>query len=93
MAAQDPDASTENNGMPLAITASLFLALTWTSVFLRTYVRAFMLKGFLVDDWFMLIAQVRHLTKPILIITNTHKCDGGVIPTNGKGAGIRTAAD
>ncbi|KAK6834621.1 hypothetical protein PG987_009315 [Apiospora arundinis] len=58
MAAQDPTLSTENNGFPLIVTAITFLILTWISVSLRTYVRAFMLKGFQADDWLMLIGQL-----------------------------------
>ncbi|KAK8111238.1 uncharacterized protein PG998_007695 [Apiospora kogelbergensis] len=57
MAAQDPTLSIENNGFPLLVTAVTFLVLTWTSVLLRTYVRAFMLNGFQSDDWLMLIGQ------------------------------------
>ena len=57
MAAQDPSVSTESNGAPLVNTAAAFLALTWVSVLLRTYVRAIML-NFQTDDWFMVIAQV-----------------------------------
>lgn len=57
MAAQDPSVSTESNGAPLVNTAAAFLALTWASVLLRTYVRAIML-NFQTDDWFMVIAQV-----------------------------------
>lgn len=59
MAAQDPTVSTESNGGALVATAATFLALTWFSVILRTYVRAIMLKGFQADDWLMLMAQVR----------------------------------
>ncbi|KAK7966697.1 integral membrane family protein [Apiospora aurea] len=58
MAAQDPTVSTESNGYSLIITSIVFLTLTWVSVFLRTYVRAFMLNGFQADDWFMLIGQI-----------------------------------
>ncbi|KAI0167989.1 integral membrane family protein [Pestalotiopsis sp. NC0098] len=57
MAAQDPSVSTESNGAPLVNTAAAFLALTWASVLLRTYVRAIML-NFQTDDWFMVIAQI-----------------------------------
>ena len=50
---------TENNGGALVGTAAVFLALTYFSVLLRTYVRAVLTNGFQVDDWLMLIAQVR----------------------------------
>jgi hypothetical protein len=59
MAAQDPTVSTETNGAALIATSIVFLVLSWLSVFLRTYVRAIMLKGFQMDDWLMLVAQVR----------------------------------
>lgn len=53
----DPDLS-EYNGAPLVATAVTFLALSWISVLLRIYVRAFMTNHFQLDDWFMLIGQV-----------------------------------
>lgn len=65
MAAQDPTLSIENNGFPLLVTAVTFLVLTWTSVLLRTYVRAFMLNGFQSDDWLMLIGQVKTTNLPL----------------------------
>lgn len=68
MAAQDPTVSTENNGYPLIITSIVFLTVTWVSVFLRTYVRAFMLNGFQADDWLMLIGQVR-TTLPLSLLS------------------------
>lgn len=48
----------ENNGGALVGTAAAFLVLSWVSVGLRTYTRAFLMQGFQLDDWFMLIAQV-----------------------------------
>lgn len=48
----------ENNGSALAITAATFLALTYFSVILRVYVRVWLTKSFLADDWLMLVAQV-----------------------------------
>jgi len=48
----------ENNGGPLLGTAVTFLALTYISVALRTYVRAILTKNFQMDDWLMLVAQV-----------------------------------
>ncbi|KAK8038124.1 hypothetical protein PG994_014891 [Apiospora phragmitis] len=68
MAAQDPTVSTENNGYALIVTAIVFLTLTWISVFLRTYVRAYMTKGFQADDWLMLIGQVR-TTLPLALLS------------------------
>ena len=59
MAAQDLSLSTESNGSALVITASTMLVLTWISVSLRVYVRGFLIKGFLLDDWFMVASQVR----------------------------------
>lgn len=52
---------TEYNGDALVITASLFLALTWASVVLRTYVRVFLTKAYQADDWLMLLSQVSQL--------------------------------
>ena len=49
---------TEYNGGALVGTAATFLALTYFSVLLRTYVRAVLTNGFQVDDWLMLVAQV-----------------------------------
>lgn len=49
---------TEYNGGDLVITAAFFLALSWLSVGLRTYTRAYLMKCFQADDWLMLIAQV-----------------------------------
>ncbi|EFQ28128.1 integral membrane family protein [Colletotrichum graminicola M1.001] len=48
----------ESNGGALVATAVSFLVLSWFSVLLRCYVRAFMTNGFQVDDWFMVVAQV-----------------------------------
>nr|XP_036583058.1 integral membrane family protein [Colletotrichum truncatum]KAF6791954.1 integral membrane family protein [Colletotrichum truncatum] len=47
----------ESNGNALVATAITFLILSWLSVLLRCYVRAFMTKGFQSDDWLMLVAQ------------------------------------
>ncbi|KAK1971301.1 integral membrane family protein [Colletotrichum sublineola] len=47
----------ESNGGALVATAVAFLVLSWFSVLLRCYVRAFMTKGFQVNDWFMVVAQ------------------------------------
>ncbi|TDZ51606.1 hypothetical protein CTRI78_v007501 [Colletotrichum trifolii] len=46
----------ESNGGALVATAVAFLVLSWLSVLLRCYVRAFMTKGFQADDWLMLVA-------------------------------------
>ena len=48
----------ENNGAALVITAVVFLVLTWISVGLRTYVRAWMTNGFQSDDVLMLVSLV-----------------------------------
>ncbi|KXH55048.1 integral membrane family protein [Colletotrichum salicis] len=48
----------ESNGGALVATAIAFLVLSWFSVVLRCYVRAFMTKGFQADDWLMLVAQI-----------------------------------
>ncbi len=49
----------ESNGAMLVGTAAFFLALTYLSVGLRTYVRVALTKSFQTDDWLMLAAQVR----------------------------------
>lgn len=51
----------EENGNALVATAIVFLALSWFSVVLRTYTRAFLMKSFQADDWLMLIGQVFHI--------------------------------
>lgn len=56
--AVDTHSFDESNGASLVITAIIFLVLTWISVTLRTYVRAFMTNGIQVDDWLMLVSQV-----------------------------------
>lgn len=48
----------EYNGAGLVITSAIFLGLTYLSVGLRTYVRAYLTKCFQLDDWLMLVAQV-----------------------------------
>ncbi|KAI0012750.1 hypothetical protein F4779DRAFT_625669 [Xylariaceae sp. FL0662B] len=72
MAAQDPNAPTDSNGDALVITAAVMLTLTWLSVFLRSYVRAFLTKGFQSDDWFMLAAQANFTTSCTLILRGVY---------------------
>ncbi|KAJ3518194.1 hypothetical protein NM208_g14604 [Fusarium decemcellulare] len=48
----------EENGIALVVTSIVFLALSWLSVGLRTYTRAFLMKSYQADDWLMLIAQL-----------------------------------
>ncbi|KAL2114554.1 hypothetical protein VUR80DRAFT_4537 [Thermomyces stellatus] len=48
----------EYNGASLVATSVTFLALSWISVLLRIYVRAFMTKCFQLDDWFMVVGQI-----------------------------------
>lgn len=47
----------ESNGGALVVTSITLLVVTWLSVVLRCYVRAFMTKGFQIDDWLMVVAQ------------------------------------
>lgn len=61
-------------------TAVSFLALTYVSVGLRTYVRTFLTKGFLLDDWLMLVSQVRQhnhewiiLRREIIMLTTADR--------------------
>lgn len=49
-------------------TAIAFLVMSWISVALRTYTRAFIMKGFQLDDWFMLIAQVKLTSTPLRLL-------------------------
>ncbi|KAK6075653.1 integral membrane family protein [Seiridium cupressi] len=72
MAAQDPNVSTESKGGALVGTAAAFLALSWLSVFLRTYVRAVMLKGFRADDWLMLVAQINYTVSCAFILQGVY---------------------
>lgn len=58
--ADDTSYVNQHNGEYLVATAVLFLVLSWLSVSLRTYVRAFMTNAFELDDWLMLTAQVRY---------------------------------
>lgn len=44
-------------------TAIFFAVLSWTAVALRVYVRCFMRKIFGVDDWLMVVTQVRIRTQ------------------------------
>ncbi|ROW02899.1 hypothetical protein VSDG_01695 [Cytospora chrysosperma] len=55
--AEDAAYLAQYNGGALVGTAVSFLALTYVSVGLRTYVRTFLTKGFLLDDWLMLVSQ------------------------------------
>lgn len=57
MADNEVDLS-EYNGGALVAVVICFLTLSWISVSLRTYTRAFLTKNFQLDDWLMLIAQV-----------------------------------
>ncbi|OHW98098.1 integral membrane family protein [Colletotrichum incanum] len=58
----------ESNGGALATTAIAFLVLSWFSVVLRCYVRAFMTKGFQIDDWFMVAAQYQALATATYVL-------------------------
>ncbi|KAI0396141.1 hypothetical protein F5Y17DRAFT_465320 [Xylariaceae sp. FL0594] len=58
MAAQDPNAPTDSNGVGLLVAGIVTLAVSWLSMGLRTYVRAVMNRSFQVDDWVMLAGLV-----------------------------------
>ncbi|RSL39043.1 hypothetical protein CEP53_014365 [Fusarium sp. AF-6] len=58
MAANQHIDLSEDNSAALVSTAIIFMALSWLSVGLRTYTRAFLMKSYQLDDWLMLIAQV-----------------------------------
>ncbi|KAI1075871.1 hypothetical protein F5B20DRAFT_368620 [Whalleya microplaca] len=72
MAAQDPNVPTESNGSALVGTCAIMLILTWLSVFLRSYVRAFLTKGFQSDDWCMLAAQANFTISCSLILRGVY---------------------
>ncbi|KAF4452022.1 hypothetical protein F53441_5096 [Fusarium austroafricanum] len=58
MASQKDFDLNEDNGSVLVATAIALLALSWFSVGLRTYTRAFLMKSVQLDDWLMLVAQI-----------------------------------
>jgi hypothetical protein len=56
----NPNVDLSQDASPaLIVTCAVLLPLTWLAVGLRIYVRAYMTKSFQIDDWFMVIAQVR----------------------------------
>ncbi|PHH67987.1 hypothetical protein CDD82_932 [Ophiocordyceps australis] len=57
MADDDVDLSSDLGGSLVATCISL-LVLSWIAVSLRTYTRIVVIKGFQIDDWLMLIAQI-----------------------------------
>ncbi|UPK93180.1 hypothetical protein LCI18_004115 [Fusarium solani-melongenae] len=57
MAANQHIDLSEDNSVALVSTVIVFMALSWLSVGLRTYTRAFLMKSYQLDDWLMLIAQ------------------------------------
>lgn len=76
MADQELDLS-EYNGASLVAASITFLALSWISVLLRGYVRLFMTKGFQLDDWFMVIAQVCVITGRLDLVDPWKHLEGG----------------
>jgi len=54
----------DDNSNALTVTAISFLAFTYVSVVLRTYVRAVLTRNFQVDDWLMLVSQACLLEHP-----------------------------
>ncbi|KAJ2906606.1 putative integral membrane family protein [Zalerion maritima] len=50
----------ETNGKALVSASVVFLVISYLSVFLRSYVRAFLTNGFQADDWFMVVAQINY---------------------------------
>ncbi|KAM6522512.1 hypothetical protein FALCPG4_012163 [Fusarium falciforme] len=57
MAANQHIDLSEDNSVALVSTVIVFMALSWLSVGLRSYTRAFLMKSYQMDDWLMLIAQ------------------------------------
>ena len=49
---------TEYKGGRLLGSCVAILSLSWTSVFLRCYVRMFLTGGFQLDDWLMIVGMV-----------------------------------
>lgn len=75
MAANQHIDLSEDNSVALVSTVIVFMALSWLSVGLRSYTRAFVMKSYQLDDWLMLIAQVccniscpRHPVEQLLTI-------------------------
>ncbi|KAH7166157.1 hypothetical protein EDB81DRAFT_277022 [Dactylonectria macrodidyma] len=63
---------TEENGIALVGTAIVFLAVSWISVALRTYTRAFLMKGYQADDWLMLVGQLIFTVSCVFILIGVH---------------------
>lgn len=57
----------ENRSGQVLAVAILFFILSWLAVALRVYVRAGMLKAFGLDDWLMLLTQVRGHWWPLIL--------------------------
>jgi len=57
----------ENRGRQAGAVAILFLALSWSAVSLRVYVRAIMTKAFGVDDYLAVLALVCHVARVLLL--------------------------
>lgn len=62
----------EKNGGALVGTAIVFLALSWISIALRTYTRAFLMKGYQADDWLMFIGQLIFTVSCVFILIGVH---------------------
>ncbi|KAF7547315.1 hypothetical protein G7Z17_g7819 [Cylindrodendrum hubeiense] len=71
MADKDIDLK-EENGVALVGTAIVFLAISWISIALRTYTRAFLMKGYQADDWLMLIGQLIFTVSCVFILIGVH---------------------
>ncbi|KAI5461187.1 hypothetical protein BGZ63DRAFT_453992 [Mariannaea sp. PMI_226] len=62
----------EENGLALVGTVIVFLTMSWISVCLRTWTRAFLMNGYQIDDWFMLIAQLIFTVSCAFILMGVH---------------------
>jgi hypothetical protein len=80
MADRDAAYLAESNAWKLLSTMTIFLGLSWLSVALRIYTRAFLMNGLQLDDWLMLLSQVRSGLEGVdfakRIIPLTRGCSG-----------------
>lgn len=60
------------NAQPLVGVTIAFLAMSWICILLRTYVRVFLTRNFLTDDWFMVAAQMVYTASAVLMLLAIH---------------------
>ncbi|KKA29241.1 hypothetical protein TD95_002064 [Thielaviopsis punctulata] len=62
----------EYNAQPLVSVTIAFLTMSWICILLRTYVRVFLTRNFLADDWFMVSAQLVYTASAVLMFLSIH---------------------